>query len=310
MAENVRWTVRLEAIDAEGKRLEMSIVRDLDRSDHNDFGLRLSEGKAILEQLQARIAQDQMILRDRACVECGARRPIHDSQSWRIQTLFGSMAIKGPRFRACRCKIGLQKRGADHAVMDLLPGRTTPEFDHVLAELGACHSFREAARIMNMFVPTTSKHNHTRVNSRLAAVADRVAARDRQTPYRISRSGGGLVSVFIGATYVRAVPGYQTRHFEVVMGRIETKGEPPAHFATMPNVSAARHWFHASMRVQHLKESCKSFVETDRTGEIEFKCAAAHFENMRSLLWRGKIMTQRLSRCPIQQTQAPQFVTQ
>lgn len=47
------------------------------------------------------------------------------------------------------------------------------------------------------------------------------------------------------------------------------------------------------MRVQHLRESCRSLVETDRTGEIEFKCAAAHFENMRSLLWRGKIMTAR-----------------
>jgi hypothetical protein len=222
--------------------------------------------------------------------------------------------------------------------MDLIPGRTTAEFDHVLAELGARHSFREAARIMNMFVPATSKHNHTRVRSRLAAVADRITERDSRAPYRMSRSTDGPVSVFIDGTYVRAVPGFQTRHFEVVMGRIETKGRPASHFATMPNISASRHeivrgavkaqgwlpgrevvvfsdgdpslvdivrratngsvhhildWFHASMRVQHLRESCRSLVETDRTGEIEFKCAAAHFEAMRSLLWRGKIITSR-----------------
>jgi hypothetical protein len=66
-------------------------------------------------------------------------------------------------------------------------------------------------------------------------------ARDRQIPYRMSRSSGGPISVFIDATYVRAVPGYQTRHFEGVMGRVEIKGRPPTHFATMPNVSSSRH---------------------------------------------------------------------
>jgi hypothetical protein len=55
MAGTVRWTVRLEAIDADGKRLEMSelatSVQDPARSDGSDFGLKLSEGKAVLEQL-------------------------------------------------------------------------------------------------------------------------------------------------------------------------------------------------------------------------------------------------------------------
>jgi hypothetical protein len=52
MAGTVRWTVQLEAIDADGKRLEMSelatSVRDPDRSDGSDFDLKLSEGKAVL----------------------------------------------------------------------------------------------------------------------------------------------------------------------------------------------------------------------------------------------------------------------
>jgi hypothetical protein len=82
---------------------------------------------------------------------------------------------------------------------------------------------------MNMFGPANGKHNHTGVRSRLGKVADRIEARDRQIPYRMSRSSGGPISVFIDATYVRAVPGYQTRHFEGVMGRVET------HFATMPS---------------------------------------------------------------------------
>lgn len=248
MAGTVKRTVRLEAIDADGKRSEayelVTIVRDADQREGSDFGLKLAEGKAVLERLQGRIAQDQVdraVMKQRSCAGCGARRSIHDYQSRHIQTLFGKVAIKAPRFRACRCKMGLQQGRASHAVMGLVPGRTTPEFDCELAELGARHSFREAARIMNMFVPTTAKHNHRRVRSRLAAVADRIAVRDCRGSYRMSRSGEGPVSVFIDGTYIRAVPGYQARHFEVVMGRIETKDRPASHFATMPNVAAARH---------------------------------------------------------------------
>jgi len=42
-----------------------------------------------------------------------------------------------------------------------------------------------------------------------------------------------------------------------------------------------------------MRECCGSLVRADQTGELEFKCAATHLEHMRSLLWRGKIMTAR-----------------
>lgn len=211
MARIVKWAVRLEAIDADGKTLELSdlmtIARDVNRADRDDFGLKLSEGKAILEQIQARIAQhqvDQMAMRNRLCAGCRSERPIHDYRSRQIQTLFGKVTIRAPRFCACRCEIEQQQTHAGSEVGRLLPGRTTPEFDHVLAELGARHSFREAARIMNMFVPTRGKHNHTGVRSRLGKVADQIEARGRQAPYRMSRSTDGPVSVFIdGNLYPR-----------------------------------------------------------------------------------------------------------
>jgi hypothetical protein len=52
----------------------MTIALDLDRNDGVDFGLNLSDGKAIFEQIQAQIAQrqvDQMAMKDR-------QRSIHD----------------------------------------------------------------------------------------------------------------------------------------------------------------------------------------------------------------------------------------
>jgi hypothetical protein len=147
MAGTVKWTVRLEAIDADGKRSEayelVTIVRDADRRDGADFGLKLAEGKAVLERLQGRIAQDQVdraVMKHRSCAGCGARRSIHDYQSRHVQTLFGKVAIEAPRFRACRCKIGLQQGRAGHAVMDLLPGRTTPVGRSLKARIGHCRA--------------------------------------------------------------------------------------------------------------------------------------------------------------------------
>ncbi len=83
--------------------------------------------------------------------------------------------------------------------------------------------------------------NHTAVRSCLGRVAEQIEVRDNKAPYRMSRATKGPVSVFMDGTYVRAVPGFQTRHFEVVMGRLEASGRSPSHFATMPNVKTARH---------------------------------------------------------------------
>ena len=61
MGKAVAWTERLEATDAEGRVVEnseiVSISRDLKRPTGADFGLKLSEGKAVLELLQTRITR-------------------------------------------------------------------------------------------------------------------------------------------------------------------------------------------------------------------------------------------------------------
>jgi hypothetical protein len=205
------------------------------------FGLTLAEGKILIAQLQSAICQDQIQTAarlDRICRGCGTQRPHHDTRTRTVQSLFGKIVVDAPRFRACRC--GLLHDPKRSQLYALIPDRTTAEFDNIAAELGARHSLREAAHILDMFVPTKTQHNHATVRSRLAAVSDQIAARDQKLPHRLTRSTGESPSVFIDGTFVRALPFYQTRHFEVVMGRIDAKGQRSRHFATMPHVSAAR----------------------------------------------------------------------
>jgi len=121
----------------------------------------------------------------------------------------------------------------------------------VQAELGARLSFREASRVLDLFVPADRPHNHKSVQNRLARVADHIEARDLSSPHRMSRVGPHPISVFIDGAYISAVAGYQARHFEIVMGRVEANGRAPRHFATAPNVSTSdTHAVRAALRAQ------------------------------------------------------------
>lgn len=122
----------------------------------------------------------------------------------------------------------------------LLSARATPELVRVQAELSARLSFREAARVMDLLLPASTAANHTSVRRKLARTAEHLQARDDASPHRMSLARGSPVVVAIDGAHIRAVPGYQTRHFEVTIGRIEAEGRPARHFAVAPNVPASR----------------------------------------------------------------------
>lgn len=196
MERAVRWVMRLERIDASGRVLETSEIGSIARDGENptaaDFGLRLAEGKAILEQLQLRMTQQQVdaaVAMNRRCAGCGSRRSIHDYQTRTVQTLFGKVVVKLPRLRHCGCHgVGPKPGCADYR----LPIHTTPELDNVMAELGARHSFREAARLLDLFLPTSSVANHTAVRKRLGKVAARTPEQQDAIPHEPIHQGAGL----------------------------------------------------------------------------------------------------------------------
>ena len=221
-----------------------AIRRDLSAPIPADLGLRLSEAKDLLQQLQLRIIEDQIeqsAALDRRCCHCGATRPLHDHRRRVIQTLFGTVPVRQPRIRRCHCRRPrAEPTRSGLRVSMLLKGRATPELVRVQAELGARLSFREAARVIGLFLPSGVGANHMTVRRRLAEIADRVEARDHASPHRMSLSRGGPLIVALDGAHIRAAPGFQTRHFEVTTGRVDAKGRPARHFAVAPNVSMSR----------------------------------------------------------------------
>ena len=224
-------------------RREVFVVRrNVDQPHLKDFGLTLEEGKAILQRVQAEQTQfqvEQCGMRDRECTGCERRRAIHDYRKRSIHTLFGVCQVRAPRLRPCSCLAPHDTAPASR-LMALMAGRTTPELERVQAELGARLSFREASRVLDLFVPAARPHNHKSVRNRLARVADQIETKDLSSPHRMSRVGPGPMSVFIDGAYIRAVPGFQTRHFEIIMGRVDTDGRVARHFVSAPNISTSK----------------------------------------------------------------------
>lgn len=246
-----KWTVWVEAARPDGTTERIAIAaleRDLSSHDPGDLGLRLAETKELLQTLQTHLLQDQvqqLSAIERPCSSCGSRRSLHDYRRRQFDTLFGRVTLRQPRWRPCACQqTGAKRepdRGSDQSRISPLIGvRATPELVRVQAELGARLSFREAARVMSVLLPTSEAINHTGVRRRLAGTADRLQALDNAMPHRMSRARGGPMVVSLDGARILAVPGFEVRHFEVTVGRVDTERRPTRHFAVAPNVQPTK----------------------------------------------------------------------
>jgi hypothetical protein len=124
---------------------------------------------------------------------------------------------------------------------DVLPERCTAELCQLHAELGARHSFREAGRLLETFMPC-SPPNHTSVRNRLHCVSSKIETVETDTPpmpaapARRRRCKPAEIVVVIDGAHLRAVPGLNSRHVDVTVGKgkVETTARPPRRFALAP----------------------------------------------------------------------------
>jgi ribosomal protein S14 len=183
--------VEVIGTDCVPQRREIATVdRSVDGVGLDALGLSLAEGKAIQCRLQEELTQfqaDQASRQDRKCHDCGRLHGVHDYRSRTVHSLFGICRLRVPRFRSCTC--GKPAKANSGNIETLLKGRATPELERVQAELGSRLSFREAARVLDLFVPAARPHNHRTVVNRLAKVANQIEKWDAASPYRIWEGG-------------------------------------------------------------------------------------------------------------------------
>jgi hypothetical protein len=238
----VEWTIKLEARTGWGEvetievgRLKRRVV-DLTA---DEIGLTLAEGKELLSELQRLVLQTQMeeyTMCARVCRECLTIRRQRDCRTRTIQTLFGTVKVDAPRISVCPCSNEMGFVDLSFSPLaQLLPDRCTPELRRVQADLGARHSFREAAQLLSTLLPC-SPTNHATIRNRTHRVAAEIEAKAPEAPKDAATSNGEMI-VMIDGAHIRAAPGYQTRHVDVTVGKVEVTGRRPRRFALAPKGS-------------------------------------------------------------------------
>src|SRR5215207_11431200 len=148
----MRWRMMLEVAGADGTRQVHEVgAGERTPAGHTAaaLGLSLAEGKAVLAALQRYLVAAQVeehCRSRRRCDWCGAQRPLKDRRPRRLISLFGVVEVRAPRFGPCRC--GVACRRSVTPVAEIMPDRCTPEYERVVAAMGAALPYRRALALL------------------------------------------------------------------------------------------------------------------------------------------------------------------
>lgn len=168
----------------------------------------------------------------RRCDGCGAQRPLKDLRLRHLTSLFGVVEVRAPRFGPCRC--GIACRRSTTPVAEIMPDRCTPEYERVVAAMGAALPYRRALTLLGEFSPLgeapaveTTRQRTMRVGARLERAAQ-VTQAPAATP------GTDAIALGIDAGHVRSVRSYQVRSFEALVAQISSGEGEAVTFAGVP----------------------------------------------------------------------------
>ena len=151
-----------------------------------------------------------------ATARCRGLRPLKDTRTRRLNSLFGTIEVPAPRFKPCRCAVAA--RSTLCPASELLPDRCTPEYERTLAKMGAWLPYRCARRFLSELFPLGADLPwHETIRRRTARVGlgiERGAVLRAKSPRLAAPSE--TITVSINAGHVRTARGHQGRTFEVM----------------------------------------------------------------------------------------------
>ena len=235
----MRWRVVRELAGADGARQ----VHEIGAGERPPTGytapvpgLGLEQSKSILAAAQRHLvaAQVDEHCRDRRrCDRCGASRPLKDLRPRRLASLFGVAEVRAPRFGPCRC--GVPCRRSITPAAEVMPDRCTPEYERVVAAMGAALPYRRALALLGEFFPLgdapaveATRQRTLQVGARL----ERAALAPSQPPAVTPEAGS--IALGIDAGHVRSVRRYQVRSFEAIVAQVGGTEGKSVVFSSVP----------------------------------------------------------------------------
>jgi hypothetical protein len=187
-----------------------------DLGDSAKLGLTLSEAKQILARLQQVVvavqADDHAVLRP-DCSSCGQACHVKDWRLHRVATLFGTVAVRLPRFRCAGCGHG------ESGISWLSYCRSTPELDQLRAHVSALMPYRVAAGLLAHLLPVEAGKSPETLRGHTLKAGEQL--RDAATVK--PAAGASAITVTLDSTFIRGCHDGE-RHLEVRVGNVETSG--------------------------------------------------------------------------------------
>ena len=197
--------------------LEIDWTGDL--RDIANLGLTLLEAKQLLTRVQQAVvavqARDHAALRPE-CSRCGARCHVKGWQSRQIATLFGTVAVRLPRFRCSGCD------RSETGVSWPAYCRSTPALDQLQAHLSALMTYRVAAGVLAHLLPVAAGTSHETLRGRTLELGEQLhhAATEPPEPAMVAAAPASAITLSLDSTYIRSCHEGE-RHLEVRVGNAE-----------------------------------------------------------------------------------------
>ena len=142
----MRWRVVIELTRGDGAVHAREVATGSDESAGSvvkPLGLTLADAKALLAAIQRHLVQAEVAdycRERRCCPRCQEQRPLKDVRSRRLNSLFGTVEVRAPRFKPCRCSV--RSRRTLTPVVEIMADRCTAEYERIVAKLGAWMPYR------------------------------------------------------------------------------------------------------------------------------------------------------------------------
>jgi hypothetical protein len=295
-----------------------------------DLGLTLAEAKLVLAGVQREIVAAQArhhAVRRPECPRCGGVCRVKDYRDHALQTLFGRVAVRLPRFRCAACG------GIEAGIGWPSHCRSTPELDRLRAHLCALMTYRTAADLLEQMFPVGAGRHHETLRRRTLKAGEALGGCAVTRPDTAS-----AVVVTLDSTFIRSCAAGE-RHLEVRVGNAETTSGGRQVFGAVARAGSdiaglirraldavgrtgdtaltaftdgcpglrriladagvttppMLDWFHVAMRLQHLKQIAAGLSDDDPARAAAKAVVVAEVERLRWRVWNGKAKDAQIS---------------
>ena len=235
----MRIIIRVETITdwGESETVELcKFERTIDELAPENVGLSLDDGKDLLHKLQQVVIgaqSEEVCARRRFCSRCHRRLPLRDYRKRKVDTVFGTVAFRSARIVSCPCEPPYYLEIAYCPMSSYIPERATPELLALQAKLSALMPYRQVVATLREFLPVSETLNHVTVRNRALRAGMRIDGVERAASNRTESDIQWTLAIDGG--FVRGNRKSECSSFEVLTGRLATRGRTPHVFAFVRN---------------------------------------------------------------------------